>query len=278
MFCFVHIEKAAGITLHSIFKNNTFRYITLSPWVLRANDPENVFSTQEAKIFFKLFPYFHGFGGHTTRVYLNYEQAVGKDIVYFTFLRHPVERFISQYFYHKQIMHIDWDIQSFIQDGHFNNFMTKRICGKDDAGLAIQYLKEKFKFVGLVEQFDESLLLLKYFLRLNGYNMHYEIQNVNRQKSNQQISKETLEQIKKMNQNDLQIYEFVKKTLFPQYRKNYGPNLESDLLKFKQEQPFFRFNKMKLLFHGILRHGMYRPVEKWLHHKYGYQAQKQQLS
>ncbi|WP_456443806.1 hypothetical protein [Caldithrix abyssi] len=92
--------------------------------------------------------------------------------------------------------------------------MTKRICGKDDAELAIQCLKEKFKFVGLVEQFDESLLLLKHFLHLNGYNIYYEIQNVNRQKSNQQISKETLEQIKEMNQNDLKIYEFMKKTLF----------------------------------------------------------------
>ncbi|MHB2153655.1 hypothetical protein ACX8XN_04570 [Calditrichota bacterium GD2] len=75
-----------------------------------------------------------------------------------------------------------------------------------------------------------------------------------------------------MNQNDLKIYEFVKRTLFPEYRKNYGADLESDLLKFKQEQLVFRFNKIKLLLHGLFRHGLYRPVEKRLHKKYGYWA------
>ncbi|MCD6374594.1 MAG: hypothetical protein J7L94_03655 [Caldisericaceae bacterium] len=51
LICFIHIEKAAGITLHHIFKNNTFRYITLTPWSIWANDQENVFTAEEARIF-----------------------------------------------------------------------------------------------------------------------------------------------------------------------------------------------------------------------------------
>ena len=265
MICFIHIEKAAGITLHSIFKNNTFRYMTLSPWAIRANDPENVFTAWEAKIFFKIFPYLTGFGGHTTRVYLNYEQAIGRPIDYFTFLRQPVNRFLSHYFYHKQIMKIDWDIESFIADGHYNNFMTRRICGKDDPDLAIQYLKDRFKFVGLVEEFDESLLLLKNELNLSNYNMHYEIKNVNVKKSQETISEALMKQIEDVNKSDLQVYEFVKETLFPRFRENYGNTLADDLEKFRQEQKRFRFNKMKLFLHGLLRHGMYRHVEKILH-------------
>ena len=268
MICFIHIEKAAGITLHSIFKNNTFRYITLSPWAIRANDPENVFTPQEAKIFFRLFPYLNGFGGHTTRAYLDYEQAIGREIAYFTFLRQPVSRFISHYFYHKQIMNIDWDLRSFIEEGHYNNFMTRRICGKDDALLAIQYLKEKFKFVGLVERFDESLLLLKNELGLQNFNMHYEIQNVNPKKNEKAISGYLINKIERANQSDLQVYDFVKHVLYPEFKKNYGRSLTEDLEKFKQEQLGFRFNKKKLFLHGLLRHGLYHPVEKFLHKRY----------
>lgn len=264
LICFIHIEKAAGITLHHIFKNNTFRYITLTPWSIWANDRENVFTAEEARIF-KLFPYFKGFGGHTTRVYLDYESAIGKPIEYFTFLREPVSRFISQYFYHKQIMNINWDLETFLENGHFNNFMTKRICGKDDPDLAIQYLKEKFKFVGLVEKFDESLLLLKNELNLNNFNMHYEIKNVNVKKAKNEISAKIIERVKEANQNDLKIYEFVKEELFPWYKTRYGASLGKDLEDFNQEQHQFRFNQAKILLHGLLRHGLYKPVEKFLH-------------
>ena len=92
-------------------------------------------------------------------------------------------------------MNINWDLETFLENGHFNNFMTKRICGKDDPDLAIQYLKEKFKFVGLVENFDESLLLMKNELNLKSFNMHYEIKNVNVKKAKNEISAKIIEMV-----------------------------------------------------------------------------------
>lgn len=268
MFCFIHIEKNAGITLHHIFKNNSMAYVTLSPWSIWANDSENVFTQQEAKIFFKLFPYIQGFGGHTTRAYLEYEQVIGKPISYITFLREPVSRFLSQFFYQKNIMKMDWSIEQFIATKHFSNFMTKRICGKDDANLAMKMLKANFRFVGLTEYFDESLLLLKHELQLHNYNMHYEIKNKNPHKQVSQIPDSLIKQIRMINANDIRIYEFVKDELYPLYRKNYGDSLEKDVEFFRREQVDFKFNRLKLLMHGLLRHGMYKHVEKILHYKY----------
>ncbi len=268
MFCFIHIEKTAGITIHHIFKNNSFRYVTLSPWSIWANDLENVLTVQEARLFFKLFPYITGFGGHTPRAYLEYEKVIHKSIDYITFLREPVSRFLSQYFYHKNVMKIDWTIEKFIEAEHFNNFMTKRICGRDDPDAAIQMLTDKFRFVGIIEKFDESLLLLKHRMNWTHYRMQYEIKNRTPRKETSEITETVMTRIREVNVSDQLVYEFVLNELFPEYVKNYGSGLETDVQAFRETLKNFRFNRYKLWFHGLLRHLVYRPVERGLHTYY----------
>ena len=106
MFCFIHIERAGGTTLHYIFRNNFLRYLTLTPWSYWANKGENVFSKHEAKWLFRLLPFTPGFGGHTTRCYLDYEEVVGA-LNYITFLRDPIRRYKSHYNYQRKVMNIN---------------------------------------------------------------------------------------------------------------------------------------------------------------------------
>jgi len=146
--------------------------------------------------------------------------------------------------------------------------MTERICGKDDSDLAILYLKEKFIFVALIEKLDESPLFLKNELNLKNFNMYYEKKNVNVKKEKNERSDKMIERVKEANQNDLNIYEFVKEELFPWYKTRYGASLAKDLENLNQEQQQFRFNHPKILLHGLLRHGLYKPVKKFLHNKY----------
>ncbi len=97
------------------------------------------------------------------------------------------------------------------------NLQVKHIAGENNVEKAKQLLKEKYFFVGLAERFEESMKLLKHIspYRLN---LKYKRQIV---ASDHTIKKEILNDphkmdlIKKYNQLDRELYDYVSKELFP---------------------------------------------------------------
>lgn len=90
MFCFVHIGKAAGTTLHTIFLNNY------------------------------------------------------------------------------------WSSDDFLVEENFSNFMTKRLAGTYDLEKAKERLNTSFSFVGLTELFEQPLLIMKYRLFDEDFDLIYQ--------------------------------------------------------------------------------------------------------
>ncbi len=133
--------------------------MTVTPWYRgSANDEYNYFTKNEARYFFKILPFTKGFGGNSVKSWLNYEQVLNCKIDYITFLRNPIERYISHHNQYKNEKKTYWDIKQYLRQREFDNLMTKRIAGSADLNKAKKILLEDFTFVGLTERFDESLI------------------------------------------------------------------------------------------------------------------------
>jgi len=201
-------------------------------------------------------PGIKGFGGHTTRHYLNYEQAFKSDIFYFTFLREPISRYLSHFQYQVDKMEIKWDINKFIDEPRFNNYMTNRLTKNlNDGNKAYQELK-KFDFLGIVEHFDESIIMLAEKLEHYKIKPYYEIKN--KAENNGKISFKSLSKIQqkkiiKNNQQDIILYNRVIKELFPLQIHNYKGNIEKDLSRFNLTMKSFKYSKLRFNYIKLLK-------------------------
>jgi hypothetical protein len=273
MLCFIHIERAGGTTLHHVLRNNLLSFLTLRPsfW---SNDAETMFTAGELQALLRLLPFTKGFGGHTTRVYADYERVTRQPVSYFTFVRDPITRYLSHFHYHVDRLDIPWTLESFTAEDRFSNFMTTRIAGTTDVNRAKQLLRSKFAFVGLTDRFDESLHLLRHSLGLPDFDLRYERQNVGDRAHEPAGSgagtrpapdDEALERVRAQNLLDIELYEFVRSELYPHYAELYGPSLAADVARFRGENEGFQFNPARRYAWGLYRKFGYEPIQEGVH-------------
>ena len=160
-FCFVHLEKTAGSTLHQLLLESFPRYLSIHPAYLPAHMRRAyLFDAQQLKIINRLF-HPQGVGGHKIRSYLGYEEVLDRPIRYFTFLRDPVARYISHYQYQVGQRGLRDSFDEFLENEEACDLQCRRLCGSRSADKALAEI-EKFAFVGLVEDFVHGLRLLSY--------------------------------------------------------------------------------------------------------------------
>lgn len=264
MLCFIHIEKCAGMTFHNILINNYFlNYLSLIPWNPWTNIDESSFGKNDLKWLLRGIPNLRGFGGHNTRIYNGYGE-VCNDIQYVTFLRNPITRYISHYIYQVEIMNNKLSFEDFLSEKRFDNFMTKRIAGCFDGNKAKKILNKNNVFVGLSENFDESLLLMKNKFNFKNLNISYEKKNVSKDDSlkNKILNdKDNLDKIKQRNLLDIELYDFAKNELFNNEIANYERSLSSNLEIFKNQNQKYRFSAFKRSIYDSVRYLYYRNIE-----------------
>ncbi len=273
MICFVHVERAGGTTLHTIFRNNhPFGYLPLTPRSIWANEDDHVFTLTQAQKFFRLCPFAVGFGGHTVRTYIDYASVLGKPVRYITYLRDPIARYISHYNYHRNVSGIDWTLDAFLREKRLHNFMTKRLAGCFDVERAKEQLEQRVAFVGLTDRFDESLLLLRAELGLPELNIFYEKQNASRiahyEKDPELQKDETQQRIREVNALDIELYDFARNELYAKYVHRFGPGLDQAVEDFQEVNRTYTFNKVRRLCWSAFRYLGYRNLEYAIHKLY----------
>lgn len=169
---------------------------------------------------------------------------------YVTFLREPVSRILSFYYYiiktpahylHKSVVNGGLSLDDFVQSNltdETTNLQTVLISGcdgkvsGDSLEIAKRRLKEDFLAFGLSEHFDASLLLLSKAL---GWSWrYYTRQNVSANYDKAKaLNDDTLALIKEHNRYDLELYDFAKEVFLSSIEK-YGNNFYSDLRVFKK--------------------------------------------
>lgn len=239
---FLHIPKAAGSTIKTIFK----RQYKGNAFFLPGKHPD--INTLKEKIVLgnniKLIFGHLDFGIH---------DDIGKDYRYATMIRNPIERIISHYYYvQRQPNHYLYDqafkennfsLAQYVENGlspelnngqvrmligaggfHKKNYTKHKIpFGKCELWMleeAKMNIEKHFVFCGVQEKFDESLILMKKKLNWEK-NIGYVSQNITSQrKKYSEFENKTLEIIKRYNSLDLKLYEWVNNKILSEIKNN----------------------------------------------------------
>ena len=216
---FLHIPKTAGTTLNKILDDNF--------------DTQSVFDlyTDEQRIKLRETTYediasYDLVRGHV--FIANFSDILDGPIPFnvFTFLRDPISRVVSEYYFLKSwpkshvysfLNENDITLSEYVTSDHpqlrmrGKNAMVNSLSGVGlasiDEGLemAWHHLKDRFMFYGILERFDESVLILNKYLDLG--RCFYERQNVRSKQVHHPVTPEEAALIQEHNQADIELYE-----------------------------------------------------------------------
>lgn len=260
LICFLHIEKAAGTTFHHILSNNFNNYLTISPAYYWSNENENYLTSLELKWLLKLTLATDAIGGHPLRAEPKYELTLKRPVKFIIFLRDPVSRYISHFKHQKFAKGIDWSIQSFITEDRFNDYMTRRLSPSNNLDEAKATL-DRIAFIGLMDQFDESLILLKKQIQSVKFKPFYEKQNIGESIELDFLDNpEILKCIVNNNKNDIALYKYAQ-SLFKENIKKYGNNFEIELNLFRRQNIGYSFSRIRSIRSRLYRLLYYKPLQ-----------------
>lgn len=259
---FLHVPKTAGTTLHSIIGLNypNAQLFFTSPDSPRPFD-EVAALTPKQRQKIKLYTGHFAFGLH---------KLLGTEATYITVLREPIDRSLSEFYHirrdpdhglHKLVQSGQLDMVSYfarLRRFHKDNMQTRLFAGdwlnSDEPTEANEAMLEKakhnlanhFAVVGMTEQFDETLLLLKKAIGLR--HLLYKNRNITTNRpTTSQITPEERAAVAQHNQYDLELYQFAQ-TLFREQIEQYGDKFHTDLKQLKlTQQTHFANRKRHLL-------------------------------
>ena len=220
MLIFLHLPKTAGKTLLGIIERQYSSQAILSLYSSSFGEEIKTMPRNQIAMKQLMIGHFY-FGVHLLLPGLS---------TYLTMLRDPVDRIISHYYFvRSDPTHYLHPLSQQLSLGEYvmacnrlepNNDQTRMLAGQKyltNSGewspemlpVAKQNLRDHFSFVGLTEEFDRSLLLIKH---LCGWKMPFYLsKNVTRHRPRKEkISKETLQVIQAYNKLDMELYSYGK--------------------------------------------------------------------
>ncbi len=204
----LQIPKTAGTSFRNILKavygNNVVIRFDINEDVIKIN--EKKFTGSKLK---KRTKVIHGHFEYTS-IKKNIELSNSIPII--TWLRDPVERVISNYFYLKKI--IQEKLNENNTDSNLGNRMLKSIeefaSFEENRNRMSKFLKgallEDFFFIGIVERFEEDIKTLSQLLDWKSYPIKRQNQT---SKEMELITTSIREEIKKLNEQDVDVYKEV---------------------------------------------------------------------
>ena len=261
---FLHIPKTGGSTIYKVLERQYSRAQTL-----------RLESSQIAR--FKTLPAAqHGryrlIQGH---FYFGLHRFVPGASTYMTFLRRPVERVLSFYYYarstpdhylYSQLVTERLDLKTLLArelTSELCNGQTRQLAGdewEDPERVITRAALERaqanlthFRVVGLLEEFDASLLLLR---RAFGWRFPFYVKENVTKKKETFLDAETRGLIEEANRLDLELYEYARK-LFDEHCRAAGDSFAKELGHFRRSnrasaRPVPRFARL------LRRIGLYR--------------------
>lgn len=268
MLAFVHIEKAAGTTIYYILRAAFgLRHLDVKTW----NKKRDTLNAEDLKKYFILNPFVLSIAGHSIRPYSDLEK-ICPNINYFTFVKQPIERYISHYRYRVNEMNFNWSFAEYLKMDEFKNFQVKKIAGSSDLEKAKEYLTN-FLFVGIAEKFDLSLVLLRkkiisllaYLGYANDFNIDYFPRNISSSRKHEKCETDLClysQEILENNKIDMELYRWISEILFEKEKLKYDGNLTAELENFVKTKENPNIRKGNLLLNRLIRNILFRPFNE----------------
>ena len=186
--------------------------------------------------------------GHQIRPFVNFE-SYESNLIWMTFIRHPYKRYVSQYIHHTKRLgsiHNDLSFRDWIKKYNTSNYMVKFIAGVEDLELAKEILTNKFEVVGLTEELELSINMMRAIFLDKKFTAP---SLINRNKTMDNNFKNyllinELDLIKKNNDLDIELYNFVKKEIWPKQLSKIDLSLLDDK---KNSSLIENINKIKFI-------------------------------
>jgi hypothetical protein len=218
VFLFTHIEKCAGTSFNEMLSITFLRYFHVTKNHFGGNDVRNDLTITQFQKILKYYP--SGIGGHSIRPYLNLENQLKYKPLKITFLRNPLERYMSQY-NHELERGFVHTFEGFLNKQYCSDFITKKIAGTSDFELASKYLN-KFDFIGDANQYNKSINCLQDLMNIIFYegnkNLNQRFHNENYLRF-EDLNNELKDRVYDNNKNDIKLYEtfILKSNLLKKY-------------------------------------------------------------
>ncbi len=254
---FLHIPKTAGTTMYRILDRT---YGRRRIFVVGADGPAEALGRlpEARRAELRAVAGHAGFGLH---------RFLPESCAYFTLLREPIDRTISYYAFakrtpehycHDWIHENDVSLVDFIEskiDRMVDNGQTRLLaglptgqeaeygqCTRDMLETAKRNLRDYFPVVGLAEEFDATLILLK--KALGWRKLAYVPENVSSHRTRrQELSGAALEALARVNALDVELYAYAK-SLFQEQVCQQGPAFARELRRLQAANrrfaPFIR--------------------------------------
>ena len=236
LLVFLHLAKTGGRTMDTVLRSTYGAgYVQAEPWrppraagtgggdfILPTYQPDDFRRLQ------RLCPWMRAVGGHTLTLWSRVHTV--RPVRYVAFMREPIARAASHYQYHvaNAPEPLDWDAYCDWPE-HYNS-QVRFFSRGADPDEAIRLIREHGVFVGLLERFEESLLLIR---RLVAPELVPAYVRRNTASSNDIARKlrsdpASRERLRAMNSAEFPLHEFVVNELWPEYERAYGPGLAED--------------------------------------------------
>ncbi len=240
MLAFVHIQKTAGTTLKHILRRSFgANHCDVLVWSGesrgRTVTPEDLRRTRW------IYPRLASISGHPVAPYGSLPEAL-PELRFYTMLREPLARSISHYVDYKT-RGADISLKEYLLVTRRSNWQCRKLCGSENADAAIEVLRKRIFFVGLLENFDESLVMLRHFADDVRLDIRYRRENKSRKPSlNKQLLADPANRqlLTESNAEDLKLYRHVVDELYPRQTAEYGPHLTQHVADLRDANRTFR--------------------------------------
>ena len=256
MLTHVHIMKTAGQTICGIlrqsFAGNHCDLVVPRPA-----------TAKDIRWAMRFYPGLKSIAGHCVVPYGDLEQA-GFRPRYFTFLRDPIERCVSHYQFSVQKNHCRQSFDRWLT--RHANFQTKILSSTDDASRAIELLEKRICFVGLVERFNESLVLLRHWSGNDAFDVRYRSRNIatdNRIKKQLLASPGTVARIEELHTADLQLYAHARDIIYARQTAQFGPGLDQAVEEMEASLPGPAVLSLQQFVASAKRNMLYKPLTRY---------------
>lgn len=257
-----HIPKNAGTTMVDILRRTYgVAHFDVLP---RMNSGILQYTGRELQLDMKRFPWMQSISGHFLRPWEDYGK-ISEKLLWFVFLRDPIQRFLSQYEYQVMRYNLSPDFFAWKRKYTLNNQQVIHLAGALDLDAAKQILETRISVLGLVERFDESLLIIKKRLNLNSLNIKY---RKARNTSNGTLKKEILDDYDKYkdiicesNLLDIELYDYAINVLWRRQTLEYGEDqLQLDRNFVFDHSGVFLKDIITGRINQVFRNAVYKPL------------------
>ncbi len=270
MLAFSHIEKCGGTTLIQVLRQTfVFDHCDVVP---RATTTMQ-FSHDDVRDLLTLRPSIKSISGHSIRVACKLE-AVAPEIHYYTSLRDPLKRYVSDYFHFVERLRFRGGFEAWLAREDRRNFQTKAIAGCADLERAKSLLADRFDVVGVVEQFDELFRHLRWLAWSTvGVDLGSFYQVANERRNPWRARHDEPDplidfgnEIREANQLDMELYEYATRKILPAQRTRLAKHVEKLPIASRQAPSWWKRvrQRQRSLTYRVYRNCVYKPyMGRW---------------